>query len=70
MNIVAKISVSAVTTDVARLDGRTVRVFGNIPCPHCLRGQLHANAVRELGDYQYAFTCQCCHRDVFTITVD
>lgn len=38
MNIVAKISVSAVTTDVARLDGRTVRVFGNIPCPHCLRG--------------------------------
>jgi hypothetical protein len=65
-----KTETGVATGGVARIGDRVVRVFGSLPCPHCLRGRLHANAVRELGKYQYALTCQRCHADIVTITTD
>jgi len=55
------------TTDVARIGDRTVRVFGVLICPCCLV-RLHATAMRDIGDDEYALICPRCHSDVLSIT--
>jgi ribosomal protein L40E len=55
------------TTDTAYTGDRTVRVFSIVVCPRCL-ARLHASALRDLGEGEYAWTCQRCHSDVVTIT--
>jgi len=56
------------TADVAHVGDHTARVFGLLRCPHCLRGRLRASSVRDVGDGEYALTCQLCHNDALTIT--
>jgi hypothetical protein len=65
-----KFKTEVTTTDIARIGDRVVRVFAAVPCPRCLRGRLHATAMREVGEYQYAWTCQRCHSDVVAISAD
>jgi hypothetical protein len=60
-------NVVTTTTDTALIGGHVIRVFGDLRCPHCL-AQLHASAVRDIGDGEYALTCQRCHADAITIT--
>jgi hypothetical protein len=57
-------------SDFARVGDRVVRVFGSVPCPHCLRTRLHATAMREIGGGEYALTCPRCNRDVLAVTRD
>jgi hypothetical protein len=56
------------TPDTAFIGDRVVRVFGALCCPHCLRGQLRSTAMRDIGEGEYALTCQVCHRDTLTVT--
>ena len=61
-------SAPGVTADTAHVGDRVVRVFGSVPCPHCLRRRLHATSMREIGDGEYALTCPRCHCDIITIS--
>lgn len=57
---------TAKTTEVAYAGGHVVRAVSGALCPHCLQ-QLHASAVRDIGEDEFAWTCQGCHHDVLTI---
>jgi len=62
-----KTEVASTTTDTARIGDRTVRVFSIVVCPFCLV-RLHATAMCDIGEHEFALTCQRCHSDVITIT--
>jgi len=68
MTTMPKTEIAATTTDAAHVGSHVVRVFGAHRCPHCLRGRLHASAWRDIGEGEYAWICQRCHRDVLTIS--
>jgi hypothetical protein len=55
------------TTDIAYGNGCVIRALGVICCPCCL-ARLRASAVRDIGEGEYAWTCQRCHSDALTIT--
>ena len=67
MTIVPVVKIETASSDYAHVGYRVVRVLANMVCPRCLRGRLHANAWREIGDGQFAWTCLRCHSDIVTI---
>ena len=68
MTAIPIIKTETTSSDSVRVGDRVARVLAAVPCPHCLRGRLHASTWRETGDDEFALTCPQCHRDVFTLT--
>jgi rRNA processing protein Gar1 len=62
-----KFKTNVTTTDTAHIGDHVVRVFGVMCCPHCLV-RLHASAMRDVGEGEYAWICARCHSDVLTIS--
>jgi hypothetical protein len=70
MNIATSIKTETQTTDTARIGDRVVRVLAAMRCPHCLRGLLRANGLRQIGEGEFVWRCGHCHRDTITISAD
>jgi hypothetical protein len=68
MTAMPTFKIETTASDFARVGDRVVRVFGSVPCPHCLRRRLHATSMREISQGEFAWTCTACHSDIITIS--